>query len=85
MGGQDKGLIEWQGTPLAWITLNNLQQQGQTVAINANRHLDQYQTWGTVFSDGNDDYMGPLSGMLAAFERFPQAEWIGFVHYSIGF
>jgi molybdopterin-guanine dinucleotide biosynthesis protein A len=79
MGGQDKGLIEWQNTALGLITVNNLRQQGQTVVINANRNITKYQTWGEVFSDENNDFMGPLSGMLAAFHHYPNAEWIGFV------
>ncbi len=80
MGGKDKGLVLWKNRiPLGLITVNNLRKQGQTVAINANRNIDEYQMWGDVFEDGNDEFMGPLSGMLAAFEHYPNAQWIGFV------
>ncbi|MEY2685253.1 MAG: Molybdenum cofactor guanylyltransferase [Pseudomonadota bacterium] len=68
MGGVDKGLQTLQGRPLAWHSLQRLQAQThplQQLAINANRHLDTYQTWGVpVWPDTLADHPGPLAGFL---------------------
>ena len=67
MGGQDKGLIEFDGTPLAEILVNNLRQQAVDIVINANRNHTQYQQFGCpVISDQLEDYQGPLAGFASA-------------------
>jgi len=43
MGGQDKGLIEFDGKPLAALLVDNLRQQAVDIVINANRNHAQYQ------------------------------------------
>jgi molybdenum cofactor guanylyltransferase len=67
MGGQDKGLIEFDGKPLAAILVEKLGQQGVDIIINANRNHDQYQKLGfPVISDTLEDYQGPLAGFASA-------------------
>jgi molybdopterin-guanine dinucleotide biosynthesis protein A len=69
MGGQDKGLIELFGQPLIAHTLAALAAQTPPpaqVLISANRHLDNYRTFGhAVLPDTLPDYPGPLAGLLA--------------------
>jgi molybdenum cofactor guanylyltransferase len=80
MGGEDKGLLDWQGRPLAAWVLAALRPQVQALAINANRNTRQYAALGVpVFSDDNPAaFDGPLAGMLAAL-RYAQAKGIGWV------
>ena len=67
MGGQDKGLIEFDGNPLASILVNNLRQQAVDIVINANRNHGQYQQFGCpVIRDQLEDYQGPLAGFASA-------------------
>jgi molybdenum cofactor guanylyltransferase len=67
MGGQDKGLIEFDGKPLAAILVDNLRQQAVDIVINANRNHAQYQQFGCpVISDQLEDYQGPLAGFASA-------------------
>ena len=68
MGGQDKGLLAWQGRPLAAGVLEALRPQVQQVAINANRNAERYAELGVaVFADQNPAaFDGPLAGMQAA-------------------
>lgn len=74
MGGVDKGLQNYNGTPLALHTLLRLQmQQGGLIAesmVNANRNLGAYEAFGVpVWPDVLDDYAGPLAGFLTGLER----------------
>ena len=76
MGGLDKGLQCFQGEPLASLALKRLRlQSGGTpalLAINANRNLAQYQTFGVpLWADTVPDFAGPLAGMLAALRHCP--------------
>ena len=67
MGGQDKGLIELDGKPLAAILVNNLRQQEVDIVINANRNHAQYQQFDCpLISDQLEDYQGPLAGFASA-------------------
>ena len=70
MGGVDKGLQPFRGTPLALHTLTRLQQQvGQTL-INANRNAATYASFGApVWPDALADYPGPLAGFLTGFAQ----------------
>ena len=74
MGGVDKGLQGFNGTPLALHTLMRLQMQqggplGQ-VMVNANRNLAAYEAFGMpVWPDVLADYAGPLAGFLTGLER----------------
>ena len=76
MGGVDKGLQLFAGTPLAQHAAQRLSRQTGCVAINANRYLDTYRTFGyPVWPDAkptgddvpaeSDAWQGPLAGMRA--------------------
>lgn len=74
MGGTDKGLQNFHGTPMALHTLLRLQmQQGGWVGstlVNANRHLAAYEAFGSpVWPDTLPDYAGPLAGFLTGFQH----------------
>ena len=70
MGGVDKGLQAFRGVPLALYTLLRLQQQVESVMVNANRNLAAYEAFGVpVWPDAESDYAGPLSGFLTGLER----------------
>ena len=74
MGGVDKGLQTFNGTPLALHTLLRLQmQQGGLIGevmINANRNLAAYEAFGApVWPDSMPDYAGPLAGFMTGLER----------------
>ena len=74
MGGVDKGLQNFHGTPLALHTVLRLQmQEGGLVGelmINANRNLSAYESLGVpVWPDSIDGFAGPLAGFLTGLER----------------
>lgn len=78
MGGVDKGLQRFQGQALALRAVQRLQAQtlGRPglIAINANRHLDDYAAWGfAVWPDALPrplpEFSGPLGGILSALEQ----------------
>ena len=72
MGGADKGLQGFQGVPLALHALNRLLTGGGVgpLAINANRHLADYEALGVpVWPDADTNYAGPLAGFLAGLEH----------------
>ncbi|MBP8286216.1 MAG: molybdenum cofactor guanylyltransferase MobA [Rhodoferax sp.] len=67
MGGIDKGLQDFKGTPLVWRILCRLRQSNSVgqYMINANRNLDDYQSMGVaVWPDSLTDFPGPLAGFL---------------------
>ena len=69
MGGVDKGLQHFRGTPLALNALTRLLwQAGGLVGdlmINANRNLAAYEAFGhPVWPDTLADYAGPLAGFM---------------------
>lgn len=79
MGGVDKGLQLLYGQPLFLHVAQRLQLQVESVAINANRHHDEYAQAGyAVFGDELVDYQGPLSGILTALSR-TQSDYLLFV------
>lgn len=70
MGGIDKGLQNFNGTPLAMNALLRLGPQVGELMINANRNLSAYESFGApVWPDGLADYAGPLAGFLTGLER----------------
>jgi molybdopterin-guanine dinucleotide biosynthesis protein A len=74
MGGVDKGLQLCNQTPLAQIALERLMAQTGVAplacAVNANRHLEQYQAWQVpVWPDTLLGLPGPLAGFLAGLEN----------------
>lgn len=69
MGGQDKGLLEFNGAPLIEQLIAELARQSVATVINANRNLDRYRTFGLpVIQDRLADYQGPLAGFASAME-----------------
>ncbi len=78
MGGVDKGLQTFNGTPLAQHSLLQLQQQTHgplaQVMLNANRNLEAYRAFGApVWPDALADYAGPLAGFLTGLAHCPSA------------
>jgi molybdopterin-guanine dinucleotide biosynthesis protein A len=75
MGGIDKGLQAFQGLPMAQHALRRLQWQQHWVghiAINANRNLDTYASWGVpVWPDTLSGDLGPLAGFAAGLQQCP--------------
>ena len=74
MGGVDKGLQNFNGTPLALHTVLRLQMQAGgligDLMINANRNLAAYEAFGApVWPDTLSDYAGPLAGFMTGLER----------------
>ena len=74
MGGVDKGLQNFNGTPLALHTVLRLQmQEGGLIGelmLSANRNLAVYEAFGApVWPDTLSDYVGPLAGFLTGLER----------------
>jgi molybdenum cofactor guanylyltransferase len=67
MGGQDKGLVQLSGQSMIAHTIGRIRLQVKHLVINANRNLDAYQALGhEVIPDENQDFMGPLAGILSA-------------------
>ena len=67
MGGQDKGLIEFDGRLIIEILIERLRAQHLDILINANRNQTTYQTYGyPVISDELKDFQGPLAGFATA-------------------
>jgi len=70
MGGVDKGLQAFNGTPMALHALLRLNLQVGHTMVNANRNLAAYEAFGApVWPDGIADYAGPLAGFLVGLER----------------
>lgn len=70
MDDADKGLQTFHGTPLALNVLERLKPQVGRIAINANRHIDVYESFGvSVWPDEIDNFPGPLGGFHAGLLR----------------
>lgn len=77
MGGQDKGLLKWQGRPMVSHVLDRLQPEGLPLAINANRNHDAYTQFPhPVIKDDAYIGAGPLAGMLAVMRALPAARYL---------
>lgn len=76
MGGTDKGLQPFHGTPMVEHTLRRLAPQAGPMLINANRNPDRYAAFGVpVIGDAIPDFAGPLAGMLAGLAHC-QTPWM---------
>ncbi|WP_112480086.1 molybdenum cofactor guanylyltransferase MobA [Vibrio variabilis] len=78
MGGNDKGLIEFNGRPLIEHVIERLSAQTDDITINANRNQERYQQYAPVISDSYPDYPGPLGGIHAGLKD-SNSDWVGFV------
>lgn len=69
MQRQDKGLLPFKGQPLISYAVAAMHPLVDELLISANRNQDSYQTFGyKVISDDNDDFEGPLAGILSAMQ-----------------
>ncbi len=67
MGGEDKGLVRFEGRPLVEHVLGRLRGQCSTIVISANRNLDVYRGYGCeVVSDCTGGFQGPLTGIYSS-------------------
>jgi molybdopterin-guanine dinucleotide biosynthesis protein A len=67
VGGRDKGLIAWQGRPLAEHVALRLRPQVDSLWIVANRHAQDYAAWADrVVADAVAGFRGPLEGVATA-------------------
>ena len=67
LGGQDKGLVSYQGKKLIEHALDKIKPQVSEILINANRNQDEYKNYGyPVIDDEMHDFQGPLAGFLTA-------------------
>ena len=74
MGGQDKGLLEFDGRPLIETLIEALRRQTSAILINANRNLEAYAGYGLpVISDRFEDYQGPLAGFASVMQAVDTA------------
>jgi molybdenum cofactor guanylyltransferase len=81
MGGVDKGLVPFEGRPLAAHVLARLVVQVGQVLVSANRNAAQYAQFGLeVLADPAElaPYSGPLAGLLAAC-RAARTPWLAVV------
>ena len=67
MGGEDKGRMLINGTPLIRYVIDRLEPQVGQIVISANHHIPEYQTFGyPVISDDDFPEQGPMSGIYNA-------------------
>lgn len=67
MGGIDKGLVLFEGRPLAEHVARRLNPQCRTLLVSANRHLPDYRALGLIpVPDRIPGFEGPLAGWEAA-------------------
>lgn len=75
-GGEDKGLLQLAGRPLAAWVVERLEGHAAEILVNANRNLSVYAGLGhTVVPDHLPGHPGPLAGILAA-ARTAREEWL---------
>jgi len=66
LGGIDKGLLDFHGTPLVQRVAQRLAGQADGLLLSANRHLDRYRALGfEPLTDGPYADAGPLAGIRA--------------------
>ena len=76
MGGIDKGLADYQGSPMVAHVLKRIQPQVAHVIINANRNVDFYQQFGLpVVTDATNQFDGPLAGFQAGLAH-AKTDWL---------
>ena len=69
LGGQDKGLVEYQDKTLIQHVLDKITPQVDSIMINANRNHETYAALGyEVINDELSDFQGPLAGFATAMQ-----------------
>jgi molybdenum cofactor guanylyltransferase/molybdopterin-guanine dinucleotide biosynthesis protein MobB len=69
MGGKDKGLILYKNQPMIEHVISSLCPQVDTILINANRNIEQYQVYSyPIAEDTLTGFCGPLAGMYSAMQ-----------------
>lgn len=69
VGGRDKGLLDFNGVPLARHVVERLRPQVASVLISANRNAQVYAQWAPVIPDDPAQrFAGPLAGIDAALQ-----------------
>lgn len=67
VAGRDKGLIDWQGRPLAAHVAQRLRPQVDSLLISCNRNFQRYAgIVATTIADTRRDFQGPVAGLEAA-------------------
>lgn len=67
MNKKDKGLVCFRDKPLVSYAISAMSVVAEHTIISANRSISAYQAFGLpVISDQNDNFDGPLSGVLSA-------------------
>ncbi len=76
MGGNDKGLVKFNGTPLVRLIAEQISGQANNLLINANRNIEEYRRMGfQVVEDEMQDYQGPLAGILVGLKTC-ETDWL---------
>ncbi|VAW45935.1 Molybdenum cofactor guanylyltransferase [hydrothermal vent metagenome] len=79
VGLRQKALLPYQGRPLLHWVLQRLTTQGVPIWLNVNSNAAEYEAYGLPqFSDQHQGFLGPLSGMQAAWNSI-DSDWIVFV------
>ena len=74
MGGQDKGLLHYQGRAMVSHVIDAILPQVDDLYISANRHIEKYQTFSyPVITDNLANFQGPLSGILSVMQQVKSA------------
>jgi molybdopterin-guanine dinucleotide biosynthesis protein A len=75
MGGADKGLLDWHGKPLiAWLH-EQVRPLSDDLIISCNRNQQRYAAFADqLVSDSQDDFPGPLAGILAGLRSARHAQ-----------
>ncbi len=76
VGGQDKGLINYQGNRLISRQVDWLSPQVAAVFISANRNVEEYRLFDCkVLQDKDNNFDGPLQGILRGLQE-SSTEWL---------
>ncbi|RJT43742.1 molybdenum cofactor guanylyltransferase MobA [Rahnella woolbedingensis] len=76
--GEDKGLVEINGRPLFELIAERLCPQVGEILISCNQNSERYGKDFQTVPDIEQDFSGPLAGMLAALS-VSKTEWVLFV------
>lgn len=69
LGGRDKGLMPWQGKPVAAGLAQVARQVADELLISCNRNQAGYREWADrLVGDAEPGYPGPLAGILAGLQ-----------------